>query len=136
MEVVNPCLRRPSFKVWLVLLYLCLCLQSPLHVILKQIQDNVSSHLYQSPKGKESSFFYYNHNIIIMPFKKMITLYRMSSHHSFLIYLMILLWCFWVGGCISWFSFCLSSILVFFFTHTVYLLKKLSFLYFLQFWFC
>lgn len=70
MEVVNPCLRRPSFKVWLVLLYLCLCLQSPLHVILKQIQDNVSFHLYQSPKGKESSLFYYNHNIIIMPFKK------------------------------------------------------------------
>ena len=50
--------------------YLMSCLQSLLHIILKQIQDNVSFHLYQSPKGKESSLFYYNHNIIIMPFKK------------------------------------------------------------------
>ena len=42
---------------------------SPLHIILKQIQDSVSFHLYQSSKGKESSFFYY-YNQIIIPFKK------------------------------------------------------------------
>ena len=107
--------------------YLMSCLQSLLHIILKQIQDNVSFHLYQSPKGKESSLFYYNHNIIIMPFKKD-DCFISNVQSSFLSHLphdsslMFLSW--WVYLLIL-FSSRLNTGL--FFTHTVYLLKKLSF---------
>lgn len=47
---------------------------TPLCIILKQIPDTILFHLYiyQSLKGKESSFFDHN-STIIKPFKKMIT---------------------------------------------------------------
>lgn len=129
MEVVNPCLHRPSFKVWLVLLY-------PHSILFWSKFKTMYHFICISLQKVKSHLFFIIITRLSYLLKKMITLYRMSSHHSFLIYLMIPLWCFWVGGCISWFSFCLGSIPVFFCTHTIYLLKKLSFFYFLQFGFC